>query len=108
MQFLEQLYPRFWPPSTCSVQVGGAGCVAAHCFGPLLAEKTLYPIGPGKDASSMCMKGSPVGTIVKWEKSQRNLSQSTLDIAYHGLSINTTASGWPAATRHGDVFIFEL
>lgn len=64
---LGTFYSRYWSASTCTEQVGGAGCVAALCCGPLSAEKTLYPIGPGKDASSMCTKGSPVGTIVKWE-----------------------------------------
>lgn len=108
MQFLEQLYPRFWSPSTCTVQVVGAGCVAAHCCGPLLAEKTLYPIGPGKDVSSMCTKRSPVGTIVKWENHSGTCPSPhwILHIMDFPLIQQPLAGLQPPGTQ--DVFIFEL
>lgn len=49
-----------------SQHMHSAGWWGWLCYSALL-RSTVGPIGPGEDASSMCTKGSPVGTIVKWE-----------------------------------------
>lgn len=103
MQFLEQLYPRRWPPSTPHSS-GWWGCSLLWSSVAREDPVSHWPREGCEFYVYVLLNGLPVCITVKWENHNWTCPKSTRDVAYNGLSTNTIDSDWPAllsvATRY--------